>query len=179
MKAEKVEAQTESAPASTPVSVKKLGHVVFRVRDIEESVRFWTEIMGFRVSDRNEHGMVFLRCGPDHHTVGLARATEERELPSKSQPGFDHCAFEVESVAQLFKIRDFLRQRGVPIVFEGRRGAGCNIGIEFKDPNGYLIEVYAGMDQIGWDGKSRPMEQWRRASSLEEAVANPVPGAKY
>ena len=82
-------------------------------------------------------------------------------------------------MADLFKIRAFLRSKGVPIVFEGRRGAGCNVGIEFKDPNGFQIELYAAMDQIGWDGKSRPSEQWKRAASLEEAVANPVPGAKY
>ena len=45
----------------TPVKVKKLGHVVFTVSEIERTTRFWTEIMGFQVSDRNERGMVFLR----------------------------------------------------------------------------------------------------------------------
>ena len=46
---------------ATPVRVKKLGHVVFTVTDIERTTSFWTEIMGFHVSDRNERGMVFLR----------------------------------------------------------------------------------------------------------------------
>jgi len=39
---------------TTPVKVKKLGHVVLTVSDIERTVKFWTEIMGFQVSDRNE-----------------------------------------------------------------------------------------------------------------------------
>ncbi len=40
-------------------------------------------------------------------------------------------------------------------------------------------ETRAAMDQIGWDGQSRPTEQLRRATSLEEAVANPLPGTSY
>ena len=119
----------------TPVNVKKLGHVVFTVSDLERTTRFWTEIMGFQVSDRNERGMVFLRNGSDHHTVALVPAETRREPPGEGQPGFHHCALEVGSVSELFRIRDFLRGKGVPIVYEGRRGPGGNPGIEFKDPD--------------------------------------------
>jgi catechol 2,3-dioxygenase len=164
---------------TTPIKVRKIGHIVFRVRDVEKTVQFWTEVMGFEISDRNEQRMVFLRYGSDHHNIAIAQATGESELPRKGELGFDHCAMEVGSVAELFKIRDFLRAKGMTILFEGRRSAGCNVGIEFSDPNGYMIELYAAMDQIGWDGKSRPAEQWIRARSLEEAVANPVIGANY
>ncbi len=51
--------------------------------------------------------------------------------------------------------------------------------MEFLDPDGLTIELYAAMDQVGWDGKSRPSNEWRRAKSLEEAVENPVPGVRY
>ncbi len=176
---EVIGSQSVDLSGKSPVRVKKLGHVVFRVSDVERSTKFWTEILGFRVSDRNEHGMVFLRNGSDHHTIALAVAKEPRDLPGKNQLGFDHCALEVDSVAELFKIREFLRAKGVPIVFEGRRGPGCNPGVEFLDPDGFMIELYASMDQIGWDGKSRPPEQWSRASSLEEVLAKPLPGVRY
>ncbi len=166
-------------PSETPIKVKKLGHVVFTVSDIERTTRFWTEIMGFQVSDRNERGMVFLRNASDHHTVALVPAEALHEPPREGQPGFHHCALEVGTVSELFKIRDFLRARNVPILYEGRRGPGGNPGIEFKDPDGFNIEVYASMDQIGADGKSRPPEQWRRAKSLEEAVAHPLQGVTY
>lgn len=66
--------------------------------------------------------------------------------------------------------------RGIEIVFEGRRGPGCNIGIEFKDPGGNLLEITCQMEQVGWHG-SRPHHMHRRAKSLEEAVSNPVPAA--
>jgi hypothetical protein len=82
---------------------------------------------------------------------------------------------EVESVDQLFAARDFLEARGIPIDFEGRRGPGGNVGVEFMDPDGYTFEIYADMDQIGPDGKTRPPEQFDRVKSLEDAVARPLP----
>lgn len=173
------QAPSTPAEAASPIRVKKLGHVVLRVSDVERSTRFWTEILGFQVSDRNEHGMVFLRNASDHHSIALAPATERNPLPSKSQVGFDHLAMEVANVRELLKIRDFLREQNVPIVYEGRRGPGSNPGVEFLDPDGYMFELYASMDQIGPDGKSRPPEEWRRATSLEEALANPVAGVTY
>ena len=167
------------SPETTPIKVKKLGHVVFTVADIERTTRFWTEIMGFHVSDRNERGMVFLRNASDHHTIALVPAETPGALPREGQSGFHHCALEVGAVSELFAIRDFLRAKGVPIVYEGRRGPGGNPGLEFKDPDGFNIELYSSMDQIGTDGQSRPADQWRRAKTLEEAVANPLPGVRY
>lgn len=163
----------------TPVKVRKLGHVVLTVSDIGRSTKFWTDIMGFQVSDRNERGMVFLRNASDHHTIALVPAEIPSDVPKEGQPGFHHCALEVETVSELFEIRDFLREKNVPIVYEGRRGPGGNPGIEFKDPDGFNVEIYAYMDQIGADGQSRPAEQWRRAKTLEEAVAHPLPGVTY
>jgi catechol 2,3-dioxygenase len=164
---------------TTPVRVKKIGHIVFNVSDIERSTKFWTEVMGFKVSDKNERGMVFLRNAGDHHTIALAPAAAKADLSQKGLLGFDHCALEVGSVSELFKIRDFLRAKGVTILYEGRRGPGGNPGVEFLDPDGFQIELYASMDQIGADDKSRPANEWARAKTLEEAVANPLPGAKY
>ena len=73
-----------SKSTSTPIKVRKLGHVVFRVSDVERSTRFWTEIMGFSISDRNERGMVFLRHGSDHHSIALAAADPGEGLPGRS-----------------------------------------------------------------------------------------------
>lgn len=165
----------ETAVVTTPIKVKKLGHLVYEVSDLNRSVRFWTEIMGFRISDRNERGMVFLRSGTDHHSIGLVE-TKNRKRP---KPGenlrFNHLAMEVADVAALFKAREFLKQQGIELTYEGRKGAGGNLGIEFEDPDGYGFELYADMDQIGTDGKARPAEQWNRVTSLEEALEKPLP----
>lgn len=160
----------------TPIKVKKLGHVVYEVSDVDRSTQFWTEIMGFHVSDRNENGMVFLYCAGDHHTIALV-PSPGKQKPARTDPNtlqIHHWAMEVDSMETLLKARDFLTARGIEIAYEGRRGAGGNPGLEFKDPDGYIVEIYYGMDQITELGKSRPAAQWKRARSLEEAIANPL-----
>ena len=164
-----------TAAATTPIRVKKLGHFVYEVSDIERSTRFWTEIMGFQVSDRNERGMVFLRNAGDHHSIGLVPTTKKARPESESGLRFNHLAMEVADVDVLFKAREFLKEHGCNLTFEGRKGPGGNVGIEFEDPDGYCFELYADMDQIGTDGHSRPSEEWNRVKSLEEAIEKPLP----
>ena len=60
--------------------------------------------------------------------------------------------------------------------FEGRRHAGCQIAVEFRDPDNHSLEIDRGVDQVGSDGRDRSASEWRGVRSLEEAIANPVPG---
>ena len=160
-----------------PFKLQKIGHVVLRASDLQRSVEFYTQVLGFRVSDIYPEemvpgGMVFLRCNNDHHGValvgGMAAPSQQREL--------HHLAFEVATLDEVFRARKLLRERGVKIVFEGRRRAGVQIAVEFLDPDAHNLEIYWGLDQIGTEGAVRPKEQWRWAHTLEEAVANPPPG---
>ena len=64
---------TDEAPS---FQLRKIGHVVLNVTDLEASVRFYTGVLGLLVSDRYPDsmvpgGMVFLRCNTDHHGVAL------------------------------------------------------------------------------------------------------------
>lgn len=161
---------------ATPIRTHKVSHVVLNVSDVERSTRFYTEILGFKFSDRNARGMVFLRNHTDHHTIAFARGPTDGTLaPSDRYLTLSHVALEVDSVDDLFKAREFLQQQGIEIEFEGRRGAGCNVSVEFRDPDGYMIELTCEMEQIGWHGQARPTSLHRPCKSLEEAVANPVP----
>jgi catechol 2,3-dioxygenase-like lactoylglutathione lyase family enzyme len=166
---------TAAVPKTTPINVRKLGHLVYEVSDIERTTAFWTEILGFTVSDRNEFGMVFLRCASDHHSIALVPSKKGARPPADAGLRFHHLAMEVDDIDVLFRARDFLQARGIPIDFEGRRGPGGNIGVEFLDPDGYLFEIYAKMDQVGADGHTRPAEQFNRVTTLEDAVAQPLP----
>ena len=162
--------------SESPVQIKKLGHVVFYVQDVERSVRFYTDILNFRVSDVNEQGMVFFTTCGDHHTVAIAPVgTDAPEVPGRGALRMSHFAMEVEDIDALFEIRGFLNRKGVPIRFEGRKGAGCNVGVEFDDPDGYHLELYCSMDQIAPGSQVRPSSQWHRVKSLEEARDNPLP----
>jgi catechol 2,3-dioxygenase-like lactoylglutathione lyase family enzyme len=161
-----------------PFELRKLGHVVLNVTDLEASVRFYTEVLGLQVSDRYPDtmvpgGMVFMRVNPDHHGVALVGGASRLD-----QSALNHFAFEVGSPAEVFRARAWLRKRGVPIVFEGRRRAGCQLAVEFRDPDGNNLEIYWGIDQVGTDGHVRPPSEWRQALTLEDAVANPVKGQR-
>ena len=59
-------------PVGMPFKISRLGHVVLQVSDLQRSLTFYTQILGFRVSDVYPEemmpgGMVFLRCNTDHH----------------------------------------------------------------------------------------------------------------
>ncbi len=168
-------AHPETYKGTSPIKVKKLGHLVYEVTDMERTVKFWTEVMGFEETDRNDIGMVFFRCGADHHAIGLKPGKAKSRPAAGTALKMEHLALEVDSIDTLFKARDFLKANGIPLVFEGRKGAGGNMGLHFNDPDGYEFEIYCGMDQIGDDGRLRPKEQFHRVKSLEDAVANPLP----
>jgi catechol 2,3-dioxygenase-like lactoylglutathione lyase family enzyme len=157
-----------------PFALKKLGHVVIKVTDLQRSLAFYAGVLGFKVSDiigdeMMPSGMIFMRCNPDHHGIALVGGAPG----PADQHELHHIAFEAGSIEDLFSARKHLREHGATIVFEGRRRAGAQIAIEFLDPDGHNLEFYWGIDQIGADGVVRPPEEWRGAKSLEEAVAHP------
>ena len=117
-------------------------------------------------------GVVLRRGAGDHRGVALVgaapRASPQHEL--------HHMAFEVSTLDEVFAARDYLRKQVVKIEFEGRRRAGCQVAVEFRDPDGHWLEIYWGLDQVGADGRIRPPEEWRECFTLEEAAANTPPG---
>src|SRR5271170_6833817 len=117
-------------------------------------------------------GMVFLRCNPDHHGIALVGSTN---APAENVE-LNHLAFEVATLDEVVRARDHLRENGVPIDFAGRRRAGCQIAVEFRDPDGHRLEIYWGLDQVGSDGIVRPEAEWKGVHGLAAAIADPVSG---
>jgi len=170
-------AKSNRGATRPPFEIKKLGHVVIRVSDLQRSTEFYVNVMGRIVCDVYSEdlmpgGMVFLRFNADHHGVALVGGLQE----SATGRDLHHFAFEVATLDEVFQVRNHLRAHGVPIVFEGRRRAGVQIAVEFTDPDGHNLEIYWGMDRIDIDQRVRPRNEWRGAATLEEAVANPVRG---
>jgi catechol 2,3-dioxygenase-like lactoylglutathione lyase family enzyme len=166
-------------PSDLPFSLSKLSHVVLKVADLERSVKFYTEVLGFCVTDAYPESMmpgrmVFMRCNADHHGVALVGDGEE----NSDNRELHHVAFEVPSLDDLFRARTHLQRHGVKITFEGRRRAGQQIAVEFSDPDNHQLELCWGIDQIRNGEASRPPEEWREVFSLEEAVRDAPPGQR-
>jgi catechol-2,3-dioxygenase len=164
-------------PHGLPFSIGKIGHVVLNVQDVEHSTQFYTQVLGFQISDVYPEemvpgGMVFLRCNSDHHGIALVGSTN---APAENVE-LNHIAFEVATLDEVLRARDHLRRHGVKIDFEGRRRAGCQLAVEFRDPDNHRLEIYWGIDQIGSAGEVRPAAEWKGVQSLAAAIGDPVRG---
>ena len=164
-------------PENIPFDIVKLGHVVLNCSDVERSVCFYIEVLGFEISDVYPDdmvpgGMVFMRFNEDHHGVALVGSMKG---PS-SNVELNHMAFEVATLDEVILARNHLKRHGVRIDFEGRRRAGVQIAVEFRDPDGHRLEIYWGLDRVKADAYIRPASEWKLARSLKQAVADPVLG---
>ena len=164
-------------PEDLPFNITKIGHVVLRCQNIEKSVKFYTDVLGFRVSDvypdsMVDGKMVFMRCNNDHHGVALVGGAEG---PAKNIE-LHHMAFEVDSLDEVLKAREHLNKHNIKILFEGRRRAGVQVAVEFLDPDGHWLEIFWGLDQVGPEDMARPPEEWAEEFSLEDAIVNAPPG---
>src|SRR3989304_1194480 len=129
-------------PKSMDFNIRKLGHVVLQCRDLEVSTAFYTQVLGFKVSDVYPEemmpgGMVFLRCNTDHHCLALVGAGDGRNANRE----LHHLAFEVATLAEVIRARDRLRAHNARIDFEGRRPAGCPIARGLREPHNHSLEI--------------------------------------
>jgi catechol 2,3-dioxygenase-like lactoylglutathione lyase family enzyme len=118
----------------------KLGHIAFKVQDVQKTVDFYVKGLGFRVSDWMGDFFAFLRCGPDHHTVNLLRGP---------LPKMHHIAFEADNWDHIRRASDMLSERNIPIIWgPGRHGIGHNIFIYHRNPDGQIVELYTELDKM-------------------------------
>jgi catechol-2,3-dioxygenase len=118
----------------------KLGHVAYRVDDVQKAVRFYTEVLGFRVSDWLADTFAFLRCGVDHHTVNFVY---------DAKPQLHHIAFEVKDWPELSRASDHLARHDIRLVWgPGRHIIGHNIAAYHRNADYVRVELFCEMDQM-------------------------------
>jgi catechol 2,3-dioxygenase-like lactoylglutathione lyase family enzyme len=121
-------------------NILKLGHVAYRVLDVQKIVKFYTDVLGFRVSDWRGDYFVFMRCNTDHHTVNFIIDEE---------PQLHHIAFEVVDWAEIRKACDYLAHNKVQLVWgPGRHIIGHNVAIYHRNPDLVRVEIFTEMDQM-------------------------------
>ena len=157
-------AETNSNPPAEAVSPSGINHLVLNVRDIEESHKFWTEIVGFKQvgelhprADRpTPPKMRFYSAVNDgeltHHTVALV---ESANLPppaewvlANSQVAINHVALTMPNREAWLKQLAWLRAQGVK--FERRVNHGMTHSLYIVDPNGYGVEVLYELPREVW-----------------------------
>jgi catechol-2,3-dioxygenase len=149
--------------ADHPIRIRKIGHVGLYCRDLPKMVDFYTRVLGFLVSDVNEKGMTFLRFGADHHSFVLAKMPEADAKQGAGATVLQQIAMEVGSLDALKRIRRHLAAQGVTLKGKIKHeGPGNDYTFDFEDPEGNRLQFFSDMDRIGWDGRSRPKEQWKR-----------------
>lgn len=168
-----------------PFKVRRFGHFGYNLIDLDAGVRFYTDVMGFRVTDQadlfdslperirdkaksmvSDGRMYFTSHGSDHHALLLAHSTFGRfnqNTRHASDNTLSQITWQVGSLAEVVDALDYLERRGVRIGRVGRDMPGGNWHVYFLDPDGNTVELYYGMEQIGWSRNSRPSEMHDRA----------------
>jgi catechol-2,3-dioxygenase len=123
------------------MAVKRLNHAVLYVRDVDRSVGFYEEALGFTVAVQFP-GAAFLKVPDSHndHDLGLfAIGMNATDSPAgRSAVGLYHLAWEVETLAELQSVADRLTKMGALV---GASDHSTTKALYAKDPDGIEFEV--------------------------------------
>ncbi|MEY4223163.1 MAG: hypothetical protein RIS33_97 [Actinomycetota bacterium] len=131
---------------------RRLGHIVIGSPDIDGTIRFLVEGLGFKVSDHFPGIIAFLRCSTDHHNVAVVNS----EVPQ-----LQHYSWECDDVDHVGHNGTALIAAGVakPGWGFGRHFVGSNFFWYLLEPSGSFIEFYSDMDiitdDIEWETRGR------------------------
>ena len=132
-----------------------LGHIVFYVKDLESSLGFYEQILGW---DRIPSGTfpfnaAALSSGRTHHELLLIEVGDAPKRPIGKRIGFYHAAFKIgDTIDELKSAYKDLLKYGVDII--GTSDHTVSKSIYLLDPDGNEIELYIDDPQYDW--KSEP-----------------------
>jgi catechol 2,3-dioxygenase-like lactoylglutathione lyase family enzyme len=158
-----------------PFKIRRLGHFGFNCANFDECVDFYTRLLGFSISDpidfsgRIEDEAVkkklgnltgyFTRHGSDHHSFVLFPKPLMDHMGGRSNNSevtINQITWQVGSLREVTGAEDWLRGIDNPIRRSGRDTPGSNWHVYPFDPDENINELYYGIEQIGWDGRSKP-----------------------
>jgi len=140
----------------------RFGHITLQSIELKRAAAFYTDALGFRVSDTAEDAVIWLRCNQDHHGIALLNAGHAK---------VNHYAYDLADWNDVKRMCDHLWRNDVPIIYgPSRHGPGHNIFIYVPDPAGNVIELTTELDQIwdeeryvplDWPNEPRTVDVWR------------------
>ncbi len=145
-----VSVQKKIMKYTTP-SNTRIGHVHLKVTDLERSLRFYSDLLGFEVQQRYGNNAVFISAGGYHHHIGLNTWHSKDTGPAPVESaGLYHTAIVYPSRRDLAIIFKRLLDAQYPLTGTADHGVSEAIYLDDPDKNG--VELY-------WD---RPAQQWPR-----------------
>jgi catechol 2,3-dioxygenase-like lactoylglutathione lyase family enzyme len=162
-----------------PFKIRRLGHFGFNVVNMEACRRFYVDLLGFRVSDVADMASrlsdeqkatltdltpgVFTRHNTDHHTFVLFNKQVMDTLTGEaSKITINQITWQVGSLEEVGGAAKFFTDRGARLRRIGRDMPGSNWHAYVYDPDGHVNELYYGIEQVGWDGYSKPRSMYHR-----------------
>lgn len=127
----------------------KIGHVHLTVSNLDKSLEFYRDVLGFEITAWYGKSAVFLSAGNYHHHIGLNTwAGPNAAPPPKGHTGLYHFAIAYPDRKELAKAFKRLWEANYPI--EGASDHGVSESIYIADPDGNGVELYA----------DRPVSEW-------------------
>jgi catechol 2,3-dioxygenase-like lactoylglutathione lyase family enzyme len=162
-----------------PFKLTRVGPVNLFVSDIDRSERFYTELMGLAKTEEvsyRGHRCVYLRCGTEHHTIGLLPRALRGELGLNPATTLMSVGVQVATYAQLKAAVAFLREKGLRFIdgIPAELHPGIEYAAHFVGFDGHCILLYHAMEQVGWDGRPRPAAQRRRVEKEWPQTLEPL-----
>jgi catechol 2,3-dioxygenase-like lactoylglutathione lyase family enzyme len=162
-----------------PFKITKIGPVGLFVEDVDRAEAFYIDRVGFVRSEETTYRgarCVFLRCGAEHHSLGLFPKELRRSLGLNERTTCMSFGVELGSYTQLREAVKFLKSRGVTFVdgIPPELYRGIDYSAFALDPDGHCIQLYYYMEQVGWDGRVRPQTARRQVQREWPEVLEPL-----
>lgn len=137
--------------APDPDRPERLAHVNINSDDVDRDAAFYTDTLGFMLTDRSRM-MAFVRTNRDHHSVVIADAPVNT---------LNHVAFQLPGWEGVMRASGRMVDRHFPIGWgPGRHGPGNNVFAYFVDPFGFVIEYTADVLQVDEHYRVGRPEDW-------------------
>ena len=153
--------------------VRRVGHLVLRVKDVQRSRRFFEDVMGIPAVAQNERGMVFFSTDvkDNHHMLAIMPAKEGAAMPTPDHVGMQHVSFELGSFAELQDAYRRLKEHDVPL--DHTTFHGVTKSVYFYDPDGNRFEFYCNVPAEEYL-KSVP-NPYSRYGAIEDELEGRIP----